>query len=67
MPVYKIFKTYMVSASSKIEARNVFTTAVAQNKEDEFLESVRITETDQPKTNGWGSTLKQQLVGSTKQ
>ena len=64
MARYKITKIYMVEATSRIEARKLFTSAVANNKEDEYLEFVSITDTDQPKHNGWGTALKQQLVGS---
>ena len=63
MARFKITKIYIVDATTRIEARNVVTSAVANNKEDEYLEFVSITETDPAKANGWGSTLKQQLTG----
>jgi len=64
MARYKITKIYMVEATSRIEARNLFSAAVANNKEDEYLEFVSITDTEQPKAAvGWGNSLKQQLTG----
>jgi hypothetical protein len=65
MARYKITKIYMVDAGSRIDARNIFTSAVSNNKEDEFLEFVSITESDRNKANGWGQTIKQQLTGTT--
>ena len=65
MKRYKITKIYVVEAATRIDARNIFTSAVANNKEDEFLVFVSVTESDRDKANGWGHTLKQQLTGQT--
>jgi hypothetical protein len=65
MKRYKITKIYLIEAATRIDARQIFTSALAKNKEDEFLEFVSITETDRDKANGWIHTLKQQLTGRT--
>jgi hypothetical protein len=44
MPKYKLTRVYVVEASSRVEAREAFGKAMANNKEEEFLEYVGIHE-----------------------
>ncbi len=62
MPRYKIVKIYVVDGESRIEARNTFNRAVANNKEDEYLESITIREIE-PEANktGWTNGFKDQI------
>jgi hypothetical protein len=62
MPRYKIIKIYIVEAQNKTAARQKFTTALANNNEEEFLEHISIKEAS---SNGWVHALRQQLTGSS--
>jgi len=64
MAKYKITRGYMVEAKSKIEAREIFVQAMANDKEEEFLEYMSIKEV--PDSHGWVSALKDQFVGNGK-
>ena len=63
MPKYKITRVYVVEAASRVEARNVFSKAVTNNKEEEFLEYVGIHELYDGTSSGWTNSLKEQLTG----
>ncbi len=65
MPKYKITRGYVVEATSKVAARDVFSKALANNKEDEYLEYVSIQELFDKRSTGWGNSLKEQLIGSS--
>jgi hypothetical protein len=64
MSKYKIKRTYLVEAGSRIEARQIFNRAVTDNKEEEFLVQIDIQEYWDPYPNrdtSWKGLLKQQL------
>ncbi len=65
MPKYKITKVYVVEAAGKVEARNAFGQAKANNREDEYLEYLSIQELYDTKSTGWTRSFKDQLIGSS--
>jgi hypothetical protein len=67
MPKFKITKVYVITADSRIAAREQFASAMKNNLQDEYLEYFGITEIASDKPSGWGGVFKNQLMGNNKQ